>query len=80
MNILAPHQLRVVVEKDGLNERLVALNKFLRSGVFVALPSDEKERLVRQSLAMLEYDKVLGERIEAFFSNQIQPPPKEGKP
>lgn len=63
---MAPHQERVVKEKDELDEKLAKLNAFGRGEVFSTLPLDEQERLIRQSKIMDQYSVVLGERIAAF--------------
>lgn len=65
---LAPHQQRVVAERDELNEKLIKLQAFTLSAVFMGLPDDERSRLHRQERAMLEYSAVLSERIAAFPS------------
>ena len=61
MTALAPHQQRVVDEKIAL------LTQFITSSpVFGGLPLDERGRLKRQRLVMIEYSDILGERIEEF--------------
>lgn len=59
-------QQRVRDEKQNLDEKLTKLVQFLRTPAFDTLAQAEKDRLVRQSVAMAEYSIVLGERIEAF--------------
>ena len=63
---MKPYQERVVAEKAHLDERLGYLNRFIMSETFVGVDQDEKDRLVRQRSAMLQYSSVLAERIEAF--------------
>ena len=67
MTTLAPHQQRVVDEKAALDEKVILLTQFITSNpVFSSLPLDERGRLKRQRLAMIEYSDILGERIAAF--------------
>ena len=65
---LAPHQHRVVVEKEDLDDRLDKLNAFFGTSIFGALPVTEQARLRRQAVAMRIYSEVLDERIQAFGS------------
>ncbi|GAA5117174.1 hypothetical protein GCM10023212_05390 [Luteolibacter yonseiensis] len=54
-------------EKSDLDEKLTKLGEFIESSpIFAGLPSDEKERLVRQKSCMGEYSEILAERIAAF--------------
>jgi len=57
-NNMAPHQQRVVTEKEELDEKLAKLKAFLDDA--------EKERLQRQADHMNAYSGVLGERIAEF--------------
>lgn len=64
---MQPHQERVVAEKNDLGEKLNKLKAFImESPIFTTLPAAEQKRLNRQYDAMLEYFKILGERITAF--------------
>ncbi len=63
---MLPHQQRVVDEKSELDRKLTALRIFIIGDLYRTLPSDEKDRLFRQSQAMSEYLDILGERIAAF--------------
>lgn len=65
---LAPHQQRVVEERDQLSERLAKLDVFTSHGnaVYEALPQAERDRLLRQTIVMSMYLTVLNERIAAF--------------
>ena len=65
---LAPHQHRVVVEKEDLDDRLDKLNAFFSTSIFGALPMTEQARLRRQAVAMRIYSEVLDERVQAFGS------------
>ena len=67
MTALAPHQQRVVDEKAALDEKIVFLTQFITDNpVFGGLPLDERGRLKRQRLVMIEYSDILGERISEF--------------
>lgn len=61
------YQERVIEERDSLNGKLFALNKFLIDYSFSKdLDTEEYSRLRRQSYAMSKYLEVLDERIESF--------------
>lgn len=60
------YQLRVIEEKDQLDERLGRLSGFFVSDRFVMLPAAEQRRLRRQGDLMHALSAVLGERINAF--------------
>lgn len=60
------YQQRVIDEKAELDGKLARLNAFTEGQAFAALPWDERCRLSRQALVMIEYSMVLGERIAAF--------------
>ena len=63
---LAPHQYRVVVEKQQLDERLTALEAFFENPIYHGLDVSERKRLQLQASFMRAYSDVLGERIAAF--------------
>jgi hypothetical protein len=64
---LAPHQQRVVEEKDALSIKLNKLEAFVGSRVYLKqLSAEEQTRLSRQLLIMQLYEQVLEERIGAF--------------
>ena len=63
---LQPHQQRVVAEKAAHDENLTKLLSFHGTATFAGLDEAEQNRLVRQSAAMDDYSKILGERIAAF--------------
>lgn len=65
-SMMAPHQLRVVAEKQELDTKLEALRRFFSTGVFMSLDPEEQIRLGRQELYMGKYSQVLGERIAAL--------------
>jgi hypothetical protein len=61
------YQQRVIDEKSELDDKISKLGDFISSSsIFQSLPSEEKERLVRQKSCMGEYSEILGERISAF--------------
>jgi hypothetical protein len=64
----APHQQRVLDEKAELDVKISKLAEFVKpsNAVFQGLPNAEAGRLVYQLSLMLEYSKVLGDRIAAF--------------
>lgn len=68
---LLPHQQRVVVESNELNERLQKLAAFIDGEAFKDIPGDERARLIAQAGAMGGYLTVLQERI-AHFPKQEQ--------
>jgi hypothetical protein len=63
---LAPHQQRVVAEKEELDAKLAKLLAFFQTDVCLDLPMAERNRLMQQSVLMRGYSDVLGERIAAF--------------
>lgn len=68
MKELAPHQQRVVQEKQELDEKLNKLSAFISSPNFTKIVNDEDEvaRLVCQEEVMKDYSEILSERIAAF--------------
>jgi hypothetical protein len=61
------HQVRVVNEKNELDERLDKLLVFINSSpVFETLDAAEKGRLWQQAGVMRWYSQILGDRIAAF--------------
>ena len=63
---MAPHQQRVVTEREELIHKLDKLTEFLKGDFFRTLPADEQERLNRQHGIMEQYSNVLAERIVHF--------------
>lgn len=63
---MLPHQQRVVLEADELEELLIKLKAFLMSELYSKLDAAEQSRLQEQSEHMARYLGVLRERIEAF--------------
>lgn len=60
------HQVRVVNEKNELDEKLAKLEKFFATDIYLGLPSAERGLLRVQCHLMRGYSEVLGERIAAF--------------
>jgi len=61
------HQLRVVQEKEDLDDKINKLTTFTtQSDIFKTLDSDEKVLLNLQLLVMTQYSDILGRRIQAF--------------
>jgi len=63
---LKPHQVRVIEERQALNDKLEKLEEFLKTTIFEGLDSEEQKRLVQQSILMARYSDALSERIKAF--------------
>ncbi|MPS99508.1 MAG: hypothetical protein E2581_13545 [Pseudomonas sp.] len=63
---LAPHQQRVVDEKQELDEKREKLGAFKNTDLFASLPWQEQERLNTQAHVMTMYSAILGARIAAF--------------
>lgn len=67
VKLVPPHQQRVLDEKRELDERLSKLDAFiLDNPLYLQLPTDEQDRLSRQSKAMAAYSGILDERIASF--------------
>ena len=65
---MQPHQERVVVEKNELDEKLSKLKGFVFGDgrIFKTLDPEERNRLEDQFTAMKKYSDILGARIAAF--------------
>ncbi len=59
-------QQRVVDEKKELDDKINKLCVFETSPTFQNLPDDERDRLRRQRLIMIDYSDILRERIANF--------------
>lgn len=65
---MQPHQQRIVKEQEELKEKLDKLISFIgKNPLFLSLNKEEQNRLMRQKVAMNEYNEVLKERILAFY-------------
>ena len=60
------YQKRVVDEKDELDMKIEALQKFITSSGVNVVDFREQERLLLQLGAMTEYSTILGRMIIAF--------------
>ena len=64
---LAPHQQRVLDEKQDLDLRIARLDEFMRRNpTFTTLDAPERDRLEIQLDLMRDYSGILGERIANF--------------
>lgn len=63
---MAPHQQRVVSEREELAVKAEKLDEFFDSSIFRGLDLEERRRLVAQSYAMKLYLEILDSRIRAF--------------
>ena len=61
-----PHQLRVIEERQALDEKRQKLASFIGGELYRNLPKMEQSRLNRQLEAMTLYSSILIERIAAF--------------
>ena len=62
----ANFQQRVNDERFALDQKIMALGKFIGNDVHNGLPQAEQDRLSKQFDIMQKYSDVLTERIEAF--------------
>ena len=63
----APHEQRVITERDELQEKLEKLKSFiLDSPIYRSLPIEDSNLLSRQLNVMNEYLSILNERIGRF--------------
>jgi len=66
---MQPHEERVVIEKQELDEKLAKLKAFCfdpGSPVFRALTPVDRDLLEDQYTAMEQYSQILGKRISRF--------------
>jgi hypothetical protein len=66
---MQPHEERVVVEKQELDDKLAKLKAFCfspGSPVFKVLPPEDRDLLESQYTVMEQYSELLGKRIERF--------------
>jgi|WetSurSiteA1Bulk_404760.scaffolds.fasta_scaffold00513_20 hypothetical protein len=60
------YQERVKEEREELNTRITKLCYFIHSDSFLGLAETKQELLERQLYVMMEYSKILKERIGLF--------------
>lgn len=63
---LQPHQERVLEEKRDLDEKIHKLTVFIASARIAQVSLAESRRLYQQLQHMLDYSRVLQDRINAF--------------
>lgn len=66
---MQPHEERVLIEKQELDEKLARLKVFCfdpGSPVFKGLSPEDRDLLEEQYTAMSRYSEILGRRIERF--------------
>jgi len=61
------YQARVISEKSDLDQKIVRLSSFIHSNRLNTADWEERFRLDRQLAIMMEYSKVLRNRIENFL-------------
>jgi uncharacterized protein len=66
-----PYQQRVLIEREGLEEKIGKLRSFFNSPTYAAMSEtqtgrDEQDRLQRQADAMDSFRAILVERITAW--------------
>ena len=67
MATLAPHQERVIFEREELEDKIVKLSNFLNSNTYKELTEDEQLLLTEQLPIMKDYSDVLFKRIKLFM-------------
>lgn len=65
-NAMKDFQLRVVEERQSLDEKRAKLAVFINGDLFKSLTLDEQDRLIRQIDVMDAYSQILNERISEF--------------
>lgn len=74
VSIWEPHQQRVWIEKQELDERAMKLTHFIGGNpLFRKMTYEDQHLLYDQKRLMYQYSEVLGKRIERFF----EPPPDD---
>lgn len=63
---MPPHQERVITEQVELQDKIDKLYKFTTIDAFKSLDKAEQDRLSEQLQHMIDYNRVLLERITAF--------------
>lgn len=62
----APHEQRVIDERNELVARLEKLKAFLKTETCLNMPFDDRCLLVQQAMVMGQYAQILNARIERF--------------
>ncbi len=71
---MKPHEIRILAEKEALDEKLAKLKAFLfspGSPIFQSLPPEDRDLLEDQYTFMEQYSKVLSKRIARFSKGAI---------
>jgi hypothetical protein len=63
------YQIRVIEEKDELDNKRAKLDVFIEGDIFPKLDTKDQKLLVKQAVIMTEYAKVLDKRIQRFNAN-----------
>lgn len=63
---LAPHQQRVVIEFNALNEKIYNLNKFFSTPQYAHLDGEERRDLNEQRICMVLYSDILLKRLSRW--------------
>ncbi len=63
---MEPYQMRVIAEKDELDDKIEKLIHFIRSDEFLKLDESEQTLLRRQEVLMELYSETLAGRIANF--------------
>lgn len=66
MTELLPHQQRVVEERAALREKINKLTEAMASPTWNLISGDERNLLVRQLRAMVNYNSILGQRLRLW--------------
>ena len=60
------YKIRVVQEKEELDKKIADLESFFIGNIYPTIREEEKDRMQRQKLSMVNYSSILKERILAF--------------
>lgn len=63
---IAPHQQRVIDEKEALDEKITKLKVFVLTKTYGAIAMVERNALSDQLDVMVRYSEILGQRIRRF--------------
>jgi hypothetical protein len=63
---MKPHEQRVVLEQQDLEEKIQKLDAFALTDVFKMLPVEDRCLLTKQASVMREYSAILIDRINRF--------------
>ena len=63
---MQPHEQRVVIERDELQTKIVALEDFMEGAIFEGLEYTDRKFMRLQLMAMMTYCEALNARIGRF--------------